>query len=145
MGRKCVHMRERERVRVCVCVCACVEREKGTGTRAPKTHTLFLSFFLSFFLSSFFFLLSFLSFLSSPDAKQNGGEFEFSDTQYATVVPLEQRFWDFLMSTSKKWGLAVYEQVKGADLKGDTARVGGGRGVAVAEGHSLLRQSRLRS
>ena len=26
------------------------------------------------------------------------------------VVPLEQRFWDDLLSSSAKWGLKVYEQ-----------------------------------
>ena len=27
-------------------------------------------------------------------------------------VPTQQEFWDFLMSSSKEWGLAVYEQVQ---------------------------------
>ncbi|EGD83514.1 hypothetical protein PTSG_04123 [Salpingoeca rosetta] len=43
-------------------------------------------------------------------AIQNGGKFAFSDNKYAMVVPLEQAFWDFLLGSSKKWGLAVYEQ-----------------------------------
>ncbi len=31
---------------------------------------------------------------------------------YGTIgLPLEQEFWDYLMETSKRWGLAVYEQV----------------------------------
>ena len=49
---------------------------------------------------------------NSPYAKQNGGEFEFSEwkTEKDYIVPLEQRFWDFLLGKSKEWGLAVYEQ-----------------------------------
>merc|ERR1740117_1996578 len=49
---------------------------------------------------------------NSPYAKQNGGEFEFSEwkTEKDYIVPLEQRFWDFLLDKSKEWGLAVYEQ-----------------------------------
>ena len=48
----------------------------------------------------------------SPYAKQNGGDFAFSEWKSAKdyIVPLEQRFWDFLIGKSKKWGLAVYEQ-----------------------------------
>lgn len=45
------------------------------------------------------------------DATQNGGKFAFSDTKYKMVVPLEQEFWDYLLSTSKQWGLYTYEQV----------------------------------
>jgi hypothetical protein len=76
---------------------------------------------------------------NSPYAKQNGGEFAFSEwtTKKDYIVPLEQRFWDWLLGKSytilwkcaihhtlythtlytihhtgksKKWGLAVYEQ-----------------------------------
>jgi hypothetical protein len=44
-------------------------------------------------------------------AKQNGGLWDFvidPDTNFA--VPLQQEFWDFLISDSKQWGLATYEQ-----------------------------------
>ena len=38
-------------------------------------------------------------------------DFEFAiDAASQYAVPLEQRFWDFLMESSKKWGLSVYEQ-----------------------------------
>ncbi len=36
------------------------------------------------------------------------------DTKGSTshfAVPLQQEFWDYLMTTSRKWGLSVYEQV----------------------------------
>lgn len=48
-------------------------------------------------------------------AKQNGGKWEFlidDASQYA--LPLEQGFWDWLMMESRKWGLAIYEQVSRA-------------------------------
>ncbi len=51
-------------------------------------------------------------------AKQNGGQFEFLiDNQSGDnghghgAVPVQQEFWDYLMATSKQWGLEVYEQV----------------------------------
>lgn len=42
----------------------------------------------------------------------NGGKWAFSDsTDHSKyVVPLEQGFWDWLLSKSKAWGLATYEQ-----------------------------------
>jgi hypothetical protein len=44
-------------------------------------------------------------------ARANGGDYAFSDTAAHMVVPLEQRFWDWLLGTAAKtWGLAVYEQ-----------------------------------
>eukprot|EP01043_Picozoa_sp_COSAG02_P034501 COSAG02_NODE_2416_length_8909_cov_10.038252_5_plen_183_part_00 len=44
-------------------------------------------------------------------AVANGGSFQFSDSTAPMVVPLEQRFWDFLFgNAANKWGLAVYEQ-----------------------------------
>jgi hypothetical protein len=43
----------------------------------------------------------------------NGGAFAFSDNSAPMVVPLEQRFWDFLLGdAARRWGLAVYEQVR---------------------------------
>jgi hypothetical protein len=48
-------------------------------------------------------------------AKQNGGAFDFimnnRSNELHIGVPAEQEFWDFLMETSKRWGLTVYEQV----------------------------------
>lgn len=44
-------------------------------------------------------------------AKQNGGQYDFiidKDTQ--TALPTDQKFWDFLMHSSRQWGLRVYEQ-----------------------------------
>jgi hypothetical protein len=44
-------------------------------------------------------------------AKQNGGEYDFIiERVRLKALPTEQRFWDHLMASSKKWGLAVYEQ-----------------------------------
>jgi len=46
-------------------------------------------------------------------AKQNGGEFEFiiePDSHQGLAMPTEQKFWDYLMSSSLEWGLKVYEQ-----------------------------------
>ena len=46
-------------------------------------------------------------------AKQNGGEFDFiiePDSHQGLAMPTEQRFWDYLMSSSLEWGLKVYEQ-----------------------------------
>jgi hypothetical protein len=48
---------------------------------------------------------------ATPYAKQNGGQYEFIvEKDNGTAIPTEQAFWDFLMSSSKAWGLAVYEQ-----------------------------------
>ena len=44
-------------------------------------------------------------------AKQNGGQYDFlidPDSNYA--LPVDQSFWDFLMQSSREWGLTVYEQ-----------------------------------
>jgi len=48
-------------------------------------------------------------------ATQNGGPYNFLFNDKSggwghIGVPTEQEFWDFLMETSKRWGLAVYEQ-----------------------------------
>ena len=44
-------------------------------------------------------------------AKANGGKFDFSDgSDGSYVVPLQQEFWDWLLETSKEWGLYTYEQ-----------------------------------
>lgn len=48
-------------------------------------------------------------------AKQNGGQYNFLiDNRNVPnghlAVPDDQAFWDFLMSSSKRWGLEVYEQ-----------------------------------
>eukprot|EP00055_Hartaetosiga_balthica_P010247 m.43186 g.43186 ORF g.43186 m.43186 type:complete len:767 (+) comp7096_c0_seq2:66-2366(+) len=43
-------------------------------------------------------------------AKENGGKFEFTSNKFNMVAPLTQEFWDFLMSSSKAWGLYTYEQ-----------------------------------
>jgi len=48
-------------------------------------------------------------------AKQNGGPYDFlfndrSGNWGHIGVPTQQEFWDFLMETSKRWGLVVYEQ-----------------------------------
>jgi hypothetical protein len=43
-------------------------------------------------------------------AKQNGGKFEFIVESEASL-PVEEAFWDFLLSSSKEtWNLLVYEQ-----------------------------------
>jgi len=41
-------------------------------------------------------------------AEQNGGKFRWL-IEGAEAVPLEQRFWDYLMAQGKAWGLYVYE------------------------------------
>ena len=41
-------------------------------------------------------------------AKQNGGSFDWIVQDGA--VPLTQEFWTWLISTSIKWGLQMYEQ-----------------------------------
>ena len=44
-------------------------------------------------------------------AKQNGGQWDFLvDVASNKSLPVEEGFWDFLMRSSKRWGLAVYEQ-----------------------------------
>ena len=44
-------------------------------------------------------------------AKQNGGDFDFIlEPENGKGIPTEQAFWDFLMKSSKEWGLSVYEQ-----------------------------------
>jgi len=44
-------------------------------------------------------------------AIQNGGEYEFAiDPSSKHALPLTQRFWDYLMESSRKWGLYTYEQ-----------------------------------
>ena len=50
-------------------------------------------------------------------AKQNGGPYEFifnnRSGNYGMIgVPTEQEFWDYFMATARKWGRAVYEQVR---------------------------------
>ena len=48
---------------------------------------------------------------NTPYSKDNGGDYEFSPIINGSyVVPLEQRFWDDLMSNASKWGLKTYEQ-----------------------------------
>jgi hypothetical protein len=49
-------------------------------------------------------------------AKQNGGQYDFlfnnrSGSWGHIGVPTEQEFWDFLMTSSRRWGLTTYEQV----------------------------------
>lgn len=55
----------------------------------------------------------------APDtvyAKQNGGSYEFLvEEQYA--LPLESRFWEFLLARAKSWGMSVYEQVGACTLR----------------------------
>lgn len=46
-------------------------------------------------------------------AKQNGGKWDFilePNSHKGLAFPLQQEFWDWLLSDAKKWGLAVYEQ-----------------------------------
>jgi len=44
-------------------------------------------------------------------AKQNGGAWDFLvDEASNKSLPVDEGFWDFLMRSSKRWGLAVYEQ-----------------------------------
>ncbi|KAK2183903.1 hypothetical protein NP493_292g00003 [Ridgeia piscesae] len=44
-------------------------------------------------------------------AKQNGGKFNFIiEEKSRKAVPVDQTFWDYLMKTSKEWGLITYEQ-----------------------------------
>jgi len=44
-------------------------------------------------------------------AKQNGGSYEFAfDNASGYALPMEQSFWDDLLSTARRWGLVVYEQ-----------------------------------
>eukprot|EP00054_Salpingoeca_dolichothecata_P012674 m.70327 g.70327 ORF g.70327 m.70327 type:complete len:763 (+) comp20068_c0_seq1:336-2624(+) len=51
-------------------------------------------------------------------AKQNGGKWDFviengtsgENGKKALAFPLQQEFWDWLLSTSARWGLRVYEQ-----------------------------------
>jgi hypothetical protein len=33
------------------------------------------------------------------------------------AIPTSQAFWDYLMSSSKDWGMAVYEQVRAGQKK----------------------------
>ena len=54
----------------------------------------------------------------TPYATANGGPYKFliddqDNLMGHLAVPVEQAFWDFLMTSSKLWGLAVYEQVRG--------------------------------
>jgi len=50
----------------------------------------------------------------APDtvyAKQNGGDYDFViEDHNAKALPLEERFWQDLFRSSKKWGMTVYEQ-----------------------------------
>ena len=49
--------------------------------------------------------------LFDPFAADDSTDSEYSAKGNATmVVPLEQRFWDDLLSSSLSWGLTVYEQ-----------------------------------
>jgi len=46
-------------------------------------------------------------------AKQNGGDYDFiieKDSHGGMSMPVDQQFWDDLMSSSRKWGLKTYEQ-----------------------------------
>lgn len=46
-------------------------------------------------------------------AKQNGGKWDFilePDSHGGLAFPLEQAFWDWLLSDARKWGLRTYEQ-----------------------------------
>ena len=44
-------------------------------------------------------------------AKQNGGDWDFIIEEHNKhSIPTQQAFWDFLMETSRQWGLRVYEQ-----------------------------------
>lgn len=44
-------------------------------------------------------------------AKQNGGEWDFVvEPQNQLSIPVEEAFWEYLMSSSRRWGLDVYEQ-----------------------------------
>lgn len=46
-------------------------------------------------------------------AKQNGGEWDFvieRESHGGLAFPLQQEFWDFLLSEARKWGLRTYEQ-----------------------------------
>jgi len=44
-------------------------------------------------------------------ARQNGGRWDFLvDAASNRSLPVDEGFWDFLMRSSKRWGLAVYEQ-----------------------------------
>lgn len=46
-------------------------------------------------------------------AKQNGGNFDFIvEKSNGKSIPTTQAFWDWLMMSSKEWGMAVYEQVR---------------------------------
>ncbi len=59
----------------------------------------------------------------TPYAKQNGGDYNFLIDNQDNIMghlalPVDQSFWDFLMTSSKQWGLSVYEQ----DWLDDTVR-----------------------
>ena len=44
-------------------------------------------------------------------AKQNGGDWDFIvEVDNHKSIPVEQGFWDYLMESSRAWGLKVYEQ-----------------------------------
>ena len=43
-------------------------------------------------------------------AKQNGGQYDFIIEKGHNAIPTSQAFWDYLMASSKEWGMAVYEQ-----------------------------------
>jgi len=44
-------------------------------------------------------------------AKQNGGIYNFTvEPTTHLSIPTDQNFWDFVMASSKKWGLVTYEQ-----------------------------------
>ena len=43
-------------------------------------------------------------------AKQNGGQYDFIIEKGHNAIPTSQAFWDYLMVSSKEWGMAVYEQ-----------------------------------
>lgn len=48
--------------------------------------------------------------ISSVLPRQNGGKYKFT-LDNGVGLPVQQEFWDFLLSSSKKqWGLMVYEQ-----------------------------------
>lgn len=44
-------------------------------------------------------------------AKANGGKWNFIvEKENKKAIPQDEEFWDYLIATSKEWGLAVYEQ-----------------------------------
>ena len=49
--------------------------------------------------------------MNTDYAKQNGGDWNFLlDPTSELALPYDQNFWDFLMKSSREWGLTTYEQ-----------------------------------